>query len=84
MVPVFYLYMYAVWLDVLKDGYVNPVKVTMQHMHLLFDFVGVWMLVTLHCYYERGESGVLCCMVARSSSLNHLHLSCALIAVLPW
>ena len=84
MVPVYYLYMYAVCLDVLKDAYVNPVIMSMQHVHLLFDFVGVWRWSHYIAANERGESGVLCCMVARSSSLNHLHLSCALIAVLPW
>ena len=63
MVPVFYLYMYAVCLDVLKDAYMNPVKVSMQHVHLLFDFVGVWTLVTLNCCCAdimRGEK-VVCC-----------------------
>ena len=64
--PCFYLYMYSVCLDVLKDGYVNPVQVSMQHVHLLFDFVGVWPLVTLNCCCAviiaamRGEK-VVCC-----------------------
>ena len=54
MVPVFYLYMHVICLDMFKDACVNPVKVSMQHVHVVFDFVVVWPLVTLHC----------CCAVA--------------------
>ena len=64
LVPVYYLYMCAVCLDVLNDGYV---KVTMQHVHLLFD---LWVCGRWSHYIAAMRGKKLVCCAARMPDLH--------------